>query len=314
VDDGRALASARYARLLPAVHVAADDDGVGFELDGVRLRLPGAHAVAAWRRLAGSDVTPERALPGRSTDPALWQLLDLLVAHRFAVASARPLPADPARDFVAWAGGAPRAGVPGLGVVWEFAGSLPEPDDADGLVRVSRWGGLQDGVDALTAPGAGSRPDMVLCVVPTGRDRAVGPLAEALRAAAVPWLPVRVGSRHVWLGPTVVPEGSVCWDCASRRIESNQNYPPVPGARSRVPNVVLRLAAAEGVLECVRHLHSLAAPSFVNRLAEYDVATGTRRTHPVLPVPDCAHCTWASVPHQEEESPWPTRWTFTAGR
>ncbi|MEU4232922.1 TOMM precursor leader peptide-binding protein [Nonomuraea sp. NPDC026600] len=159
-------------------------------------------------------------------------------------------------------------------------------------------------------PGDLDAPDVLVTARDAADTRDFGHLLRQAAAARIPWLPVRVDTGWVLIGPSARPQLPGCPLCAERRRTGNrkdaiarralrERYGQEPVTR---PCSLLTplLAATVGTLVAAEAglLHRAPDAARTHRaLLRISVETGLLTRHPLLPDPLCPHCAHVRADH-----------------
>jgi len=183
------------------------------------------------------------------------------------------------------------------------------PDEAAPVEGVLHGAGIHaidcvepDGLHRDDLPGLIAGRDLVVCLVDAGWAAIRSWVNRACLDAGVPSLYVALEGSFAYLGPLVLPgEGPcyLCWrmralSCADDFALAMAREESLDGARRPLGRPVLPglLDAVNGLVsrEVLALTTSALMPELAGRVVVLDQLAGTRRTHPVVPRPDCPAC------------------------
>ncbi|MGW9410668.1 TOMM precursor leader peptide-binding protein [Streptomyces diastaticus] len=151
----------------------------------------------------------------------------------------------------------------------------------------------------LTVAGTAEEADLSLVLCDDYLDPELAGVDARQRTAGTPWLPVRLGSAALWLGPVLRPHDGPCWHCLATRLRGHRHAEwPLQRALGqdgpvRRPHATLpagrAVATHLAVLEAAKWLAGARGASH-DGLTTLDTVTLATTTHPTARLPQCAVC------------------------
>ncbi len=126
----------------------------------------------------------------------------------------------------------------------------------------------------------------------------LGEQNELALANGTRWLPVKLIGRSVWIGPSITPYETACWNCLANRVVNNrqvesyllnkkQSRIPLPTSRVALPTTT-NMVAAIAANEIAKWL--VGSGGLDNQLLTIDIATMETARHTVVHRPQCKQC------------------------
>jgi oxazoline/thiazoline synthase len=267
--------------------------GVALEDERGVVVLRGTHVAPVSEWLDGSRSRSELISGPHGLEPGVVaELLDRIDTAGLLAHHEAPAPPDPPRaarlalfDAARWDALTAEARLEAATVLV----LAPDGLDAEPLAEAIRQAGVGH-VEPVVGPLPHDPAHLAVVLCRDYRSDAVARLATALRAAGVPWLPVRPGSREVWQGPVIEHGTGPCWDCLRTRVLANRPLVAEHGGPGPDPaRPVLGLAVhGAALLAAVRIAGGRADEPA--RITTSDVLGGEVVGHPVVRRPECPTC------------------------